>query len=75
MCPVQDRRSAASGDTSSAARREVTIEMPSVAIVCPHCGDEDTHSSAILEPAGGRLFAVGETSCDKCGNVFDVRVV
>lgn len=75
MCPEQDRRTAVSCDTSSAARREVTIEMPSVTIVCPHCGDEDTHSSAILEPAGGRLFAVGETSCDKCGNVFDVRVV
>lgn len=75
MCTEQDRISAGTAEPFTAVRREVTIKMPTLTIVCPHCGDEDAHSSAILEPAGGRIFAVGETSCDRCGNTFDVRVV
>lgn len=59
---------------SAIARREVTIEMPAVELVCPHCGDEDVHSGAIFEPGGDYLIATGQTHCDKCEQWFDVRV-
>ena len=58
----------------AAERRKVTIEMPAVELVCPYCGNDDTHSGAIFEPGVDYLFATGQTHCDKCEQWFDVCV-
>lgn len=53
-------------------RKCVTVEIPCVDLVCPYCGDEDTHSGAILTAGDDHVFATGETHCDKCERWFNV---
>lgn len=52
---------------------QVTAEFPPIDLVCPACGHEEQHSSAIFSPLeDGKHFALGQTNCSRCEQWFKV---